>query len=203
MKELCFFLWIVLRIAKREIKIKFEKIATLQAGGKGAAVSPAVPWTDGHSPVWAALRCVPSSMLFHVEAFFCPWCTCVVCRVCATGKYGKTFPVDVVRNHGIPSADFSVNSFCRPCCAAVHVCVPRENLERHFAVDVVRNHRVNHRINHGVPLQAHLAIGNLVEPSLFGESFELSPVVVLLSLTFWGSLWVRANSCCCCACCMC
>ncbi|CAN0514628.1 unnamed protein product, partial [Ectocarpus sp. 8 AP-2014] len=40
-----------------------------------------------------------------------------------------------------------------------------------------------------VPFQAHLVIGNLVEPGLFGESFELSPVVVLLSLAFWGSLW--------------
>ncbi|CAN0557898.1 unnamed protein product, partial [Ectocarpus sp. 8 AP-2014] len=39
------------------------------------------------------------------------------------------------------------------------------------------------------PFQAHLVIGNLVEPGLFGESFELSPVVVLLSLAFWGSLW--------------
>lgn len=38
--------------------------------------------------------------------------------------------------------------------------------------------------------QAHLVFGNLVEPGLFGESFELSPVVVLLSLAFWGSLWV-------------
>lgn len=61
--------------------------------------------------------------------------------------------------------------------------------------------------------QAHLAIGNLVEPSLFGESFELSPVVVLLSLTFWGSLWVSKTCCCgvcrlccgcfgCCVCCV-
>ena len=52
---------------------------------------------------------------------------------------------------------------------------------------------INHGINHRVLLQAHLAIGNLVEPSLFGESFELSPVVVLLSLTFWGSLWVSCD----------
>lgn len=38
--------------------------------------------------------------------------------------------------------------------------------------------------------QAHMVIGNFVEPWLFGGSFELSPVVVLLSLAFWGSLWV-------------
>ncbi len=43
-------------------------------------------------------------------------------------------------------------------------------------------------------LQAHLVIGNLVEPGLFGETFELSPVVVLLSLAFWGSLWVRFSA---------
>lgn len=42
--------------------------------------------------------------------------------------------------------------------------------------------------------QAHLVIGNFVEPGLFGESFELSPVVVLLSLAFWGSLWVSSSS---------
>ncbi|CAM9651259.1 unnamed protein product [Ectocarpus sp. 12 AP-2014] len=40
-----------------------------------------------------------------------------------------------------------------------------------------------------LPTTAHAVIGNLVEPGLFGESFELSPVVVLLSLAFWGSLW--------------
>ncbi|CAM9284524.1 unnamed protein product [Scytosiphon promiscuus] len=40
-----------------------------------------------------------------------------------------------------------------------------------------------------LPTTAHLVFGNLVEPGLFGETFELSPVVVLLSLAFWGSLW--------------
>ncbi|CAN0147038.1 unnamed protein product, partial [Hapterophycus canaliculatus] len=40
-----------------------------------------------------------------------------------------------------------------------------------------------------LPTTVHLVFGNLVEPGLFGESFELSPVVVLLSLAFWGSLW--------------
>ncbi|CAM9151906.1 unnamed protein product [Pylaiella littoralis] len=40
-----------------------------------------------------------------------------------------------------------------------------------------------------LPTTAHLVVGNLIEPGLFGESFELSPVVVLLSLAFWGSLW--------------
>ena len=38
-----------------------------------------------------------------------------------------------------------------------------------------------------------MVVGNFVEPRLFGKSFELSPVVVLMSLAFWGSLWVRAK----------
>ena len=40
-------------------------------------------------------------------------------------------------------------------------------------------------------MQTHVIGGNFVEPGRFGESFKLSPVVVLLSLTFWGSLRVR------------
>jgi predicted PurR-regulated permease PerM len=40
-----------------------------------------------------------------------------------------------------------------------------------------------------LPTCVHLVIGNFVEPRVFGESFELSPVVVLLSLAFWATLW--------------
>ncbi|CAM9762532.1 unnamed protein product [Discosporangium mesarthrocarpum] len=40
-----------------------------------------------------------------------------------------------------------------------------------------------------LPTMVHMVVGNCVEPGLFGETFELSPVVVLLSLAFWGSLW--------------
>jgi len=32
-------------------------------------------------------------------------------------------------------------------------------------------------------------IGNVVEPRLMGGSLNLSPLVVLLSLVLWGSLW--------------
>eukprot|EP00752_Nemacystus_decipiens_P006142 g5540.t1 len=48
---------------------------------------------------------------------------------------------------------------------------------------------LNQVLAFALPTTAHLVVGNLVEPGLFGESFELSPVVVLLSLAFWGSLW--------------
>ena len=33
------------------------------------------------------------------------------------------------------------------------------------------------------------AIGNLVEPALMGKSLNLSPFMIILSLTFWGLLW--------------
>ncbi|MBK66952.1 MAG: hypothetical protein CMP22_02340 [Rickettsiales bacterium] len=32
-------------------------------------------------------------------------------------------------------------------------------------------------------------IGNIIEPKLFGNSLNLSPLVILLSLAIWGSLW--------------
>lgn len=32
-------------------------------------------------------------------------------------------------------------------------------------------------------------LGNLVEPRLMGSNLNLSPLVILLSLTFWGALW--------------
>ena len=32
-------------------------------------------------------------------------------------------------------------------------------------------------------------IGNIVEPKLLGDSLELSPVVILFSLTVWTALW--------------
>ncbi len=32
-------------------------------------------------------------------------------------------------------------------------------------------------------------IGNLLEPRLMGNSLNLSPLVILLSLTFWGTIW--------------
>lgn len=34
-----------------------------------------------------------------------------------------------------------------------------------------------------------LFIGNILEPRIMGRSFNLSPLVILLSLTVWGSIW--------------
>lgn len=36
---------------------------------------------------------------------------------------------------------------------------------------------------------AQFLVGNVVEPKLMGNSLNLSPLVVLLSLALWGSLW--------------
>ncbi|EMI19780.1 membrane protein- a permease [Rhodopirellula maiorica SM1] len=41
----------------------------------------------------------------------------------------------------------------------------------------------------GVTSMIQVASGNLVEPKLMGESSDLHPVVVLLSLMFWGMMW--------------
>lgn len=40
----------------------------------------------------------------------------------------------------------------------------------------------------GVSLLQFL-IGNILEPRLMGNSLNLSPLVILFSLTFWGSIW--------------
>ncbi|MCT4552303.1 MAG: AI-2E family transporter [Alphaproteobacteria bacterium] len=36
---------------------------------------------------------------------------------------------------------------------------------------------------------AQIIIGNVIDPKLMGKSLNLSPVVILLSLAAWGSLW--------------
>ncbi|MBS1269630.1 MAG: putative transport protein YhhT [Gammaproteobacteria bacterium] len=36
---------------------------------------------------------------------------------------------------------------------------------------------------------AQFVVGNVIEPKLMGSSLNLSPLVVLLSLALWGSLW--------------
>ncbi|WP_366636531.1 AI-2E family transporter [Aquisalimonas sp.] len=33
------------------------------------------------------------------------------------------------------------------------------------------------------------AVGNILEPNLMGRSLNLSPFVIILSLTFWGAVW--------------
>ena len=40
-----------------------------------------------------------------------------------------------------------------------------------------------------LPTMIHAVVGNIIEPIFFGQQLELHPVVVLLSLSFWFSLW--------------
>ena len=40
-----------------------------------------------------------------------------------------------------------------------------------------------------LPTIVHVAIGNILEPKLFGKAFGLHPVTVILALIFWGILW--------------
>jgi predicted PurR-regulated permease PerM len=40
-----------------------------------------------------------------------------------------------------------------------------------------------------LPLFVHMIVGNIVEPRLFGNSLDLHPIIVLLSLAFWAILW--------------
>lgn len=41
----------------------------------------------------------------------------------------------------------------------------------------------------GLLLADHVLSANLIEPSLTGKAVDLSPIVVLLALAFWGSCW--------------
>ena len=40
-----------------------------------------------------------------------------------------------------------------------------------------------------LPALAHVLVGNLLEPHLFGSQFRMSPVVILFSLGVWWILW--------------
>ena len=40
-----------------------------------------------------------------------------------------------------------------------------------------------------IPGTIHFGIGNVVEPLVIGDSLELNPVAVLLSLMVWGAIW--------------
>ena len=40
-----------------------------------------------------------------------------------------------------------------------------------------------------LPSLVHIAIGNILEPKLFGQAFGLHPVTIILALIFWGMLW--------------
>ena len=40
-----------------------------------------------------------------------------------------------------------------------------------------------------VPAAIQAVMGNLVEPRMMGDSLDLHPVTILMSLIFWGMLW--------------
>jgi len=41
----------------------------------------------------------------------------------------------------------------------------------------------------GIPAIIQFAIGNFIQPKLMGEHMRLHPVVILIALIFWGTLW--------------
>ena len=41
----------------------------------------------------------------------------------------------------------------------------------------------------GIFVIIHTVIGNYIEPRVMGKSLNLSPLVVLIALSFWGSVW--------------
>jgi AI-2 transport protein TqsA len=41
----------------------------------------------------------------------------------------------------------------------------------------------------GIPAIIQFAIGNFVQPKLMGNHMQLHPVVILIALIFWGTLW--------------
>ena len=40
-----------------------------------------------------------------------------------------------------------------------------------------------------LPAMVHIAIGNILEPKIFGDAFGLHPITIILSLIFWGMIW--------------
>ena len=40
-----------------------------------------------------------------------------------------------------------------------------------------------------LPGSVQMFIGNVIEPKMLGDSLDLHPITVLLSLIFWGMLW--------------
>ena len=40
-----------------------------------------------------------------------------------------------------------------------------------------------------LPTIVHVIIGNILEPKIFGETFGLHPITIILSLIFWGMIW--------------
>ncbi len=44
-----------------------------------------------------------------------------------------------------------------------------------------------------IPGTVQMVLGNVIEPKMMGESLNLHPITVLLSLIFWGMLWGMAG----------
>ncbi len=40
-----------------------------------------------------------------------------------------------------------------------------------------------------LPTIVHQIVGNILEPKIFGDSFGLHPITIILSLIFWGMIW--------------
>ena len=40
-----------------------------------------------------------------------------------------------------------------------------------------------------LPAIVHLIVGNIVEPKMFGQAFDLHPVTIIVALILWGMLW--------------
>ncbi|MFM1918850.1 MAG: hypothetical protein RLZZ303_484, partial [Candidatus Hydrogenedentota bacterium] len=59
-----------------------------------------------------------------------------------------------------------------------------------FSADVPT---VNAVLAIAIPGCIQFSIGNLIEPKLMGDTLDMHPVVVLLSLIFWGMMWGMAG----------
>ena len=40
-----------------------------------------------------------------------------------------------------------------------------------------------------LPSIVHTIIGNIIEPKVFGQAFDLHPVTIIIALISWGMLW--------------
>ena len=40
-----------------------------------------------------------------------------------------------------------------------------------------------------LPSIVHMIIGNIIEPKMFGQAFDLHPVTIIVALISWGMLW--------------
>ena len=40
-----------------------------------------------------------------------------------------------------------------------------------------------------LPAIIHIIIGNIIEPKIFGQAFNLHPVTIIVALISWGLVW--------------